>query len=178
VAVAFQGLKPAQGKQLRKVFENYRNGPARLEGVNTPPPAVAAVDAGPQAQVERRAAPRVQYEKHIVTVDEEATRVLLCRDISIGGMRVNPNDTLVPGDELLVAVHIRSRAEPLIVNTRVTRDDGDEGLILEFYDLSKESAEYLEKMVNLLPILGVKNVSEDGQEDGLSISEIVERRAS
>jgi hypothetical protein len=93
-------------------------------------------------------------------------------------MRVNPNDTLVPGDELLVAVYIRSRAEPLVVNARVTRDDGDAGLVLEFHDLSKDSADYLKKMINVLPILGVKNISNPGNEGGLTISEIVARRAS
>lgn len=178
IAVAFQGLSPAQGQRLRKVFETYRNGPARLDGPSAPPPIAEQPGQDSDDRIERRSAPRVEYEKHVVTVDDEATRVLLCRDISMGGMRVSPNDTLVPGDELLVAVHIRSRAEPLIVNARVTRDDGEKGLVLEFHDLSNESAEYLKKMVNLLPILGVKNVSDDGEEDGLIISEIVERRAS
>lgn len=178
VAVAFQGLSPAQGQRLRKVFETYQDGPARLVGTAGQTQRTAAISEDSEQPAERRSSRRVEYDKHIVTVDDEATRVLLCRDISVGGMRVNPNETLVPGDGLLVAVHIRSRTEPLVVNARVARDDGENGLVLEFHDLSKESADYLTKMVNLLPMLGVKSESGEDGETGLIISEIVERRAS
>jgi hypothetical protein len=183
VAVAFEGLSPVQGQQLRKVFETFKTGPARLERAKAHLAcSPTARNSEPEERTERRATPRVKFEKHVVTVHDEATRVLLCRDISMGGMRVNPNDTLVPGDKLLVAVHIRSRAEPLLVNARVTRDDGDAGLALEFHDLSKDSADYLKKMVNLLHILGVNNISNDVSNDGpkgsLIISEIVEDSAS
>ncbi|MCP4037787.1 MAG: PilZ domain-containing protein [bacterium] len=181
VAGAFHGLSPAQGQRLRKVFESYRAGPARLVG-STGDLLHSPSDS---THGERRTAPRGEYEKHVVAVSDDATRVLLCRDISIGGMRVEPNETLVPGDELLVAVHVRSRSEPLVVNARVERDDGEDGLVLAFFDLSKQSETYLNKMVNLLPILGVKAIA-SGDEDGagqkvgpeLIVSEIVERRAS
>jgi hypothetical protein len=177
VAGAFQNLKPAQGQRLRRVFESYKNGPAKLMGPDADLMGQSQAETETKPS-ERRAQPRMEYEKHIVTVNEDATRVLLCRDISIGGMRVEPNETLVPGDDMLVAVHIRSRSEPLVVNARVARDDGKEGLVLVFHDLSKDSEEYLEKMVNLLPMLGVKDASDDENGPGLIISEIVERRAS
>jgi hypothetical protein len=93
-------------------------------------------------------------------------------------MRVEPNDTLVPGDNLMVAIHIRSRAEPLVVNTRVIRDDGEKGLVLEFYDLSNETEVYLNKMVHLLPMLGVKSAGENGEQPGMIVSEIIQRHAS
>ncbi len=175
VAGAFHSLTPALGQRLRKVFEAYRNGPARLSGA-TIDMVSQLPDSGEPP--ERRTAPRKGYEKHVVTVTDEATRVLLCRDISIGGMRVEPNDSLVPGDDLIVAIHIRSRAEPLVVNTRVSRDDGEKGLVLEFHDLSNESEVYLNKMVHLLPMLGVKAAGQDANQPGMLISEIVERRAS
>ncbi len=178
IAGAFHDLKPAQGKRLRKVYENYQGGPAKLETsgadlMKTPE------EASDEAS-ERRTEPRGEYDKHVVAVDDEATRVLLCRDISVGGMRVQPNETLVPGDEVKVAVHVRSRAEPLVVSARVTRDDGEAGLVLEFFNLSEKSEAYLRKMVNLLPILGVKAEREDGDDDqpDLIVSEIVERHAS
>lgn len=174
VAGVFHGLSPAQGQRLRKVFETYLNGPARMSG--------ATLDGGDPAgagdRPERRTAPRKHYDKHVVTVDDEATRVLLCRDISIGGMRVEPNDSLVPGDDLLVALHIRSRSEPLVVNARVSRDDGKNGLILTFHDLSQETDDYLTKMVHLLPMLGVKTAVNGGGGPNMIMSEIIQRRAS
>lgn len=178
IAGAFHDLKPAQGQRLRKLYENYKGGPARLAGVAAD--LVSNSDPRELEPSERRTEPRGEYEKHVVAVDDEATRVLLCRDISVGGMRVQPNETLVPGDEVMVAVHVRSRSEPLVVNARVTRDDGDDGLVLEFFDLSEKVETYLRKMVNMLPIMGVKADRDEGDDSGpdLILSEIVERRAS
>jgi len=177
IAGAFQDLKPAQGKRLRKVYENHLGGPASLASTSDDLLRVPGDDSEDFA--ERRTEPRGHYDKHVVAVDEEATRVLLCRDISIGGMRVQPNDSLVPGDEVKLAVHLRSRAEPLIVKARVARDDGETGLVLEFFELSEASEAYLRKMVNLLPIIGVKaeSTGEDDGPAGLIVSEIVERNA-
>ena len=175
VAGALQDLKPAQGKRLRKIYENYQGGPAKLAGASGGDLMRAPDEVEDESDsAERRTEPRGEYDKHVVAVDDEATRVLLCRDISVGGMRVQPNETLVPGDEVKVAVHVRSRAEPLVVNARVTRDDGDAGLVLEFFDLSEPSEAYLRKMVNLLPILGVK-ADGDGDHPDLIVSQIVER---
>ncbi|MCH7600271.1 MAG: PilZ domain-containing protein [Myxococcales bacterium] len=177
VAGSFRGLSPAQGKLLRKLFESYKNGPARLQpadsGAGLKPPAVES-----KQPTERRTAPRKEFEKHVVTVDDEATRVLLCRDISVGGMRVEPNDSLVPGDDLLVAVHIGARSEPMVVNARVTRDDGEEGLVLSFYDISRECENYLNKMVGRLPDLANSDDADGSTKQNVIVSEIVERRAS
>ena len=177
VAGSFRGLSPAQGKLLRKLFESYKNGPARLQpadsGAGLKPPAVES-----KQPTERRTAPRKEFEKHVVTLDDEATRVLLCRDISVGGMRVEPNDSLVPGDDLLVAVHIGARSEPMVVNARVTRDDGEEGLVLSFYDISRECENYLNKMVGQLPDLANSDDADGSTKQNVIVSEIVERRAS
>lgn len=177
-AGAFHDLKPAHGKRLRKVYENYQGGPAKL--ASSSGDLLRMPDAEADEYGERRTEPRGEYEKHVVAVDDEATRVLLCRDISVGGMRVQPNETLVPGDEVKIAVHVRLRAEPLIVSARVTRDDGEAGLVLEYFDLSEKSEAYLRKMVNLLPIMGVKaeDPDGDGSQPDLIVSEIIERRAS
>lgn len=177
VAGSFRGLSPAQGKLLRKLFESYKSGPARLQPADSSaglkPPAVES-----KQPTERRTAPRKEFEKHVVTVDDEATRVLLCRDISIGGMRVEPNDSLVPGDDLLVAVHIGARSEPMVVNARVTRDDGEKGLVLSFYDISRECENYLNKMVGQLPDLANSDNADGSTNQNVIVSEIVERRAS
>lgn len=182
VAGAFFGLKPAQGQRLRKVFESYKNGPARLleangdssSGFSRPRPR--AKPAKTEEPLERREAPRQNLEEHVVTVSDEATRVLLCRDISLGGMRVEPNDSLVPGDDLLVAVHVGARSEPMVVNAKVARDDGEKGLILKFYDLSKESEGCLNKMVSKVSNLG--SGTDQASNQNVIISKIVERRAS
>jgi hypothetical protein len=77
VAGAFHSLSPVLGQRLRKVFEAYKSGPARLADATVD--LVSLPESGEPP--ERRTAPRKDYDKHVVTVTDEATRVLLCRDI-------------------------------------------------------------------------------------------------
>jgi c-di-GMP-binding flagellar brake protein YcgR len=179
IAIAFYGLSTTQGQHLRRVCESYASGPAKLlgttsdllvGGVNSP---VEEPDPD-RAGAERRIGPRKGFDRRIVSLNDEAARVLLCRDISLGGMRVESNDSLVPGDDLLIAVHAKARTEPLVVSARVTRDDGPNGLILEFHDLSNENEVNLRNMVERLP----SNETSDETESDPVVSEIVERLAS
>jgi hypothetical protein len=109
-------------------------------------------------------------------MDLNATRVLMGRDISVGGMRVDPNPALSLDDELQIAIHVRAREEPLVVTARVTRDDHKRGLVLRFRDLSDGDRRHLQQMIGWLPILAMR---EDREEDlAMVVSEILERAAS
>jgi hypothetical protein len=109
-------------------------------------------------------------------MDVSATRVLVGRDISAGGMRVDPNPALSLDDELQLAIHVRAREEPLVVTACVTRDDEEQGLVLEFRKLSDCDRRCLEQMIGWLPILAMR---EDAEEElGVIVSEILEREAS
>ena len=112
----------------------------------------------------------------MIALGVEAARVLIGCDISLEGMRVDPHPDLSVGDELQIALHVRAREKPLVVRARVTRDDGEQGLVLQFYDLSQSSQAYLRRMVNFLPILAVREEGEEGA--GIIISEILEHRAA
>jgi len=102
--------------------------------------------------------------------------VLLGRDISLGGMRVDPNPAVAVGDELRIALHVRARRKPLVVCARVSRDDGEDGLVLRFGELSPAAEGYLRRMVGFLPILAVRTEGEEGA--GVIVSEILERRSA
>ncbi len=163
LAIEFTRLSPGQGKKLRATFEHYQCGPARIRkgdpGVlphkssEAPITSTASnTDAPtPVGDGERRGAVRHEYDRRVIALDEDRTRVLICRDISMGGMRVEPNNSVLPGDEFRVALHVESRTEPLVVTTRVTRDDGEEGLVLSFEELSQAAESYLGKLVQSLP---------------------------
>ena len=86
-------------------------------------------------------------------LDEEAARVLMGRDLSRGGMRVNPNPLLAVGMKLRLAVHAETRETPLILNAVVDRDDGERGLVLRFGDLSAELSRYLDYVIHALPLV-------------------------
>lgn len=123
---------------------------------------------------ERRRASRHAYAgRRVVALGEQAARVLIGRDLSVGGMRVDPAPNLQPGQVLQLAIHVSAGETPLVVRAEIVRDDGERGFALRFCDLSTSAERYLAKMVGVLPVL------EDGggQGHGLVVSEIIDRNA-
>jgi hypothetical protein len=195
-AIAFPKLPPKARDQLRSTVAAHTSGPAVLpEGKALAPlSSMAEATPGPEAEApeatrthlegkaletggrERRRTPRRQYDQHVIALGVEAARVLIGCDISRGGMRVDPHPDVSVGDELQIALHVRAREKPLVVRARVTRDDGEQGLVLQFCDLSQSSQAYLRRMVNFLPILALREDGEEGA--GIIISEILEHRAA
>jgi hypothetical protein len=112
----------------------------------------------------------------VIALGAEAARVLIGRDISLGGRRFDTHPDVSVGDELQIALHVRARERPLVVRARVERDDGEQGLVLQFCDLSQSSRGYLRRMVNFLPILAIREEGNEGS--GVIISEILEHRAA
>jgi len=169
MGVAFEVGSREQGARLSAVVTAFAAGPARLSASES-----ARQVGGASDPPERRTEPRRAYPNRVVALDEASTRVLAGKDISRGGMRVDPNPSLSLGDHLKIAIHVRARSEPLVVWTRVVRDDGPRGLVLQFHKLAPEAEQYLDKMVHLLPILSARDDDGDG---ALVMSEILDRRA-
>ncbi len=96
---------------------------------------------------ERRTQQRVPYDHRVVALDEEAARVLLACDLSIGGMRIVSKASLPMGSVLRIAVHSGAETEPLVLMSRVIRDDGPDGIVLAFEKLDPRQREVLEKMI-------------------------------
>ena len=141
-----------------------------------PPPEASRAEAPPaEAARNRRAGPRRTLQRHFVAMTEEATRVVIGRDISLGGMRIDPHPTLSIGDELSIAVHLRALEAPMVIQARVERDDGDRGMLLQFHDLPEATAERLGRTVDILPILAVDEAAET--DEAVVVSEILEIEA-
>jgi hypothetical protein len=77
--------------------------------------------------------------------------VLLGRDLSLGGMRVEASPGVGVGDALRLALYAAPREEPLVVRARVVRDDGADGLALAFEEVAPRDAGRLESVVAKLP---------------------------
>jgi hypothetical protein len=185
-AIGFRRLSARAAARLREMVTAHALGPAVLP--ETPagaPPEPRPLSAAPAAQeaspapspvavhaaagarsAERRSAPRHAYSQPVIALGAEAARVLLGRDISLGGMRVDPSPSLTLGDELRIGLHLGSRGKPLVVAARVSRDDGEDGLLLSFPGLSQRDREALARLVGNLPFLAV-------DEDGRSSSAVV-----
>jgi len=120
---------------------------------------------------ERRRAARFEYAgRRVVALGEQAARVLIGRDLSVGGMRVDRAPNLEPGQLLQLAIHVTAGETPLVVRAEIVRDDGERGFALRFRNLSAPAERYLAKMVGSLPVLEEGS----GGGSGLVVSEIID----
>ena len=162
VGVRFAELDSTQAKQLRAVLAERVIGPASLgAAVSYSPPvakpatggaapvAVAAPAAPPQRR--RRVNRRARFGKQVHAVEGEDSYMILCRDISIGGMRIEPVEGLEVGAKLGLAIQISAREEPVMVEAAVVRNDGEAGLALRFDWIGDDSKRRVERLLTTLP---------------------------
>ncbi len=150
--------------------------PPRSEEAFIPEERAAAARAvrAPAAQApqeERRREPRRAFHRHVVALDRTATRVLIGRDLSVGGMRVDPNPALMPLKTFRLSIHVGEGELPLVVRARVVRDDGEAGMVLRFEQLGFAVQEHLRKSLRELPILAPGG---DGGAERVLVTEILE----
>lgn len=102
--------------------------------------------------LERREEPRGQYSKRVIaSVRDAMHRILIGRDLSASGMRIEAHEDVAFGDRLRVAIYDASRSTPLVVEAIVERDDGLHGLALRFDGIDASLAQQLESLVASLP---------------------------
>ena len=124
--------------------------------------------------VERRDGPRAAYARRVPAFGERAMRVLVARDLSMGGMRIQADEDLSLGDRLHLAIYGAADEEPFLVWATVDRDDGDRGLVLVFDELPAALEDQLESVVVNLP--AVESLRDDEiHAMGTVVSEILPR---
>ncbi len=109
---------------------------------------------------DRRARGRLPFERRVIARRPEGATVLQARDLSVGGLRIAPTADLDVGSEVQLAVHVKPGTTPLVVDARVARDDGAEGLMLRFENLDRRRHDYLAKMIGELGDADAEIVSE------------------
>jgi len=189
MAVSWGKQSGRTGERLHQLVASYSEGPALLDagcpdsGLHFAPseargePEPTTITATPEAFApsERRTSNRHEYPKHVIALGIEAARVLLGRDLSLGGMRVEPHADVSQGDELSIALHVRTREKPLVLTACVARDEGENGLVLQWHDLSPDARDYLSRMVDFLPVIATREGSDEGT--GMVLSEIVDHQS-
>jgi len=124
--------------------------PARAE-IRVQLADVAEIAEDPDA--ERRSRTRGRYESPIVADGRDGPVVLIGRDLSAGGMRIERIGRLELGDRFRVALHGPGPGDPCIVHAEIARDDGNDGFALVFDHIDPTTATQLEKLVACLPDL-------------------------
>lgn len=177
--VGFDQPSPEQRQQIGEILKARESGPAVLSkeaaeaaGASLGAPSGGTPLAGPGSEDNRRKHQRASFEREVVMLDDEASRVLVGRDISVGGMQVDPQPGLEPGTEMDLAIYGAAREEPFIVHARVVRSS-DQSIALEFDQLPPAVAARLEALVGHLP--AVESL-DDGEVDavGTVVSRIIE----
>lgn len=101
---------------------------------------------------DRRHSRRGSFERKVPAFGNRALRVLVGRDLSMQGMRVERFPGLEVGDRLHVALYgDAGEADPLLVWATVSRDDGEDGMALVFDEVPRSVARKLEALVCSLP---------------------------
>ena len=143
---------------------------------DAPAPEVAAPSrAGTvtNADDDRRTTTRHDYDRKVPAFGDRAMRVLVARDLSMGGMRVEPDTGLELGDRIHLAIYGAAEEEPFLVWATVSRDDGEDGMALVFENVHEVLAQQLEAVVAALP--AVESLHDDEvRAMGTVVTEILE----
>jgi len=133
-----------------------------------------APTAEPEAPAsERRRHRRAAYPRKVTGIGDRASRVLICRDLSEGGMRIEALPELELGDRLHLALYDDASGEPVLLWGEISRDDGEAGLAITFDAMPPERATRLEKLVAGLP--SVESLGDDeAAAMGTVVGEILE----
>jgi PilZ domain-containing protein len=179
IGIRFAALGDRLAVRLRDVLAERVIGPAALSvavpltpGESRP----AEVKAPPRGSAppprKRRRSARAKFEKTVTALAGDDAYAILCRDLSVGGMKIERVDGLAVGAKLNLAIQLNPPREPVLVETTVLRDDGDGSLALGFDWLSADSRRQLERLLATLPAI------ESLQEDTDSQGTILARRLS
>lgn len=137
-----------------------------------PEPPAASRPASNSAPDERRGEPRRTYQRRVPAFGDRAMRVLVARDLSMFGMRIEREPTLDLGDRLHLAIYGSAQEEPFLVWATVERMDGTESMYLRFDELHPMIAGQLESVVAGLPAVESLHDDETGAM-GTVVSEIL-----
>jgi len=105
----------------------------------------------PASPEERRTSPRHPFAAKVPAFGARALRVLVGRDLSVGGMRIESNPDLEVGDRLHLAIYADASEEPLLIWGTILRGDGRGGTAVRFDPVHPNIAKQLEALVASLP---------------------------
>ncbi len=117
----------------------------------TAQPVELAEQATSTSTDDRRATPRHPYAAKVPAFGTRALRVLVGRDLSVGGMRIESNPDLEIGDRLHLAIYGDASEEPFLVWGTILRSDGRGGTAVAFDPVHPTIAKQLEALVASLP---------------------------
>ena len=166
IGIRLGKLSARDVKRLRELLQVLASGPPVLPEALAPPPPAAPTDG--------RRSPRGLYQERVL-VFGDAERVLVARDLSLGGMRVDPTAALSEGEQVRLAVEGGPHIEPVVVRATVTRDDGERGLALRFDSVEEGGIERLEAIIRGLPAVEAPRDHAKAEEEPVVLTQLLPR---
>jgi hypothetical protein len=123
--------------------------PSRARPLALAAPTESPGPADPDGE-DRRKVRRATYDRSVPAFGDPL-RILLGRDISAGGMRIERQRELRVGDRLHLAVYGEPGQDPILIWASVARDDGEAGMALVFDPVPASVSARLESLVANLP---------------------------
>jgi hypothetical protein len=128
--------------------------------------------ADPGSPTERRSSSRGRFESSVLAESPSGPTIMIGRDLSAGGMRIERIGQFAVGDRFRVAIHGPGPLDPFVVEAEVRRDDGEAGFALAFRKVDTATARAIEKLVACLPDIESLEEGESGS-IGAILSEIL-----
>ena len=202
LGIAFEALDEAKRRALERSVDDHLLGPARLtvppatagEGRDSHKDLGSASHDLPQVRLslvadrsqgleptgdepepgdsEQRESARARFYQRVPAFGRDALRVLMGRDLSTRGMRIEPHSGLEMGDRIHLAIYGDAEEAPVLVWATIRRNDGDGGLVALFDPLPGEIEQALESWIAKLPIIEPLQAGES-QSLGAVLSEIL-----
>jgi hypothetical protein len=168
VALRFDRLGPQERARLEALIAAHTLGPIPLErrpaspaarlpqrsratGTSEAPAQVSTKSpVVPASEMERRLRPRTPHRREWLALEPDLERVrhaLLGIDLSPGGVRIEPHPELALGDRVRLAIYDGASGATHVVAAEAIRDDGANGILLRFLDLSEDAAREIARMV-------------------------------
>lgn len=175
-AIHFEKLSMDAKRRIFRVLNDRVHGPVALEepvAMDEPVESEAAAStashaqsplAAPATPEDRRKHGRVAYPQEISIHGDEAQSVLMGRDLSMGGMSIEPHPSLSIDDTVEIALYGDASGDPFVVKARVVRREAGTTLGLEFIDLDPGLAARLDQLVSHLPAI---EPLQDGESDAM-----------
>lgn len=193
VSVVFDGVSLAMRRELRAIMKAQAGGdgllkpgsgdtagivrPASIDASSLAPAAEAGAAASAKADpgsAERRKSARKPFKKRVLATLRGQAQAVVSKDISAGGMRLEPDAGLSVGDELKLALYGAKGTPPIVLRAKVVNDEGEQGMGLRFVDLGEKMRARLDDLVGESSILG-KAETEDGERPKMVLTEILDR---
>ena len=183
LALVFTSLSGVKLRDLKKVMDRMAGGNSRMTpnleigaGTSKERPAKKTVRLSDFKFENRRKNLRGEYSERVLAAAKGSARALIGRDLSIGGMLVEPNADLVVGEQIKLILFGHSDKEPIVVHASVLRDNGSLGMALRFGELGCATQARLEELVESLPIRSSRGLDGAAIEGGqpVVVSELVQ----